>query len=660
MARPLRFRRRPFDPALRGDIDDALQSGPAFASVEPRAPRRVSWLLHNGLASIPDLTARDIALFEFLATAVLNTDKERTSLGIARAYPVKSVLAMLEACGRKIETHEVEEGLVRLFGSHQKLSRRGMLTYSLPAWSHGLLSTNERYAYVNHATLARFKRRSSALLYRHILGHVAAGRVRFDPDAPPLAVTLTTETLATIVGMPSAKVHTGQLRVKYLAPALAEIAEHVTEFSVTLDEDHVGRKITAMTFRVRMLPPERLEAAAVRLIDKGDFAFLHAHPDMPAYRVAAKTLVRLGSTLTSRIVTPARAGSKPHSLLNSEIHRFHRLWLVALNEALTGVLATPGGADRPTRGASLLALIKDKGPDKAFWSWALAEAESPDLFPAMQDRFRDVAAADLARRNRWRDFKRERSNERRVGLAGERRWGKTAPATPRKLKAPTPAPIESPPPVVEGPPEPALSLAGDVGLSDDERAIALLSTPEARAEARSLYDTLQLAIDFPHRHGPTTIGRVVDRFLKDYPTLAEADALTEDLYRRSLTHLTTITKEKVPDGEQFEHFIALLGRSHLIPIMSGKVGPVLTHLEQLKAIYQRDRAAYNERRREAVKRNAGRYVKGAPRDWAQRDREIRETKSIDLSSIAEARRKGVALTSLTAADLRVDPLPADE
>ncbi|NEU14825.1 replication initiation protein [Methylobacterium sp. BTF04] len=635
-----KLRLKPFVPLVRGDLAVALGSGVAFAEVAPEAPRPASWLFDTTVVHIPDVTARDVAVFEFLVTMGLNADPGRQELGALRTCEVRSVLAMLEVGGRRVDVTELALSLFRLFGTDYDLKRKGVFQYRLPAWVQPLLQGTERYAHLDLATMARFKRRASSMLYRHVLGHVAKAWLKFAPGAEPYAIDMTPAQLAAVFGIPG-DLHVGQMRLRHLEPALAEMAEHVTTFAVTLDEDKVGRAVKGFSLRVRMLPPTRMETAAVRLIDKGDFEFLHAHPDVPAYRVKASTLVKLGSALTSRILRAGPAGTKPKPLLNSEIHTLHRLWLVALHEAVTGEAVTPGMTDRAHRGASLLASIESKGPDRAFWAWAMDEVQNPDLVPAMENRFRDVAAADMARRHRWRAYEKERSNERRVALAGARREGDAAPAIPRRRKAGKSVRVVEAPITVEAPPGVQVRSLEDKISERDRIAREIQATPEAKAEANRLWKDLGLAFDFPFLHATTTIGRIHDRFAEDYPRLAEGDRAVLGMYCANLGALMKLSREQVPIEDDYSHYIAILARSPLVGIMNGKPGPVVEGIRNLWAIYVRDRKAADERRDEAARRSAGRYVRGQATSDTE-DRDLAAAPIFNVVEMADIRRYALA------------------
>ena len=656
-------KRAVFAPAVQGDLAAALADPEAFASIAPRVPRPVAYLFDAILTTDEGVTARDMALFELLVTNAVEADPTLVTLTESRTYPVKAALVFMSVGGWTAKPRDLAASLHRIFHRPlETLSAKGEFTYALPAWVCPHLRAGQRYGYLDLAAMARFRIRATSALYRRVLGHLALNRVRYVPGAEPVRIDLTPQELGRMVGYPGT-VHVGKLRASYLTPALTEILQHVDVFEIDVEDAHkgLGRAVETMTLVVRLKPPRRLETLPVRAIDPLDFKFMHERPDEPRFRVDPSTLVRVGSALPSRIRKQRKAGGRAHPLLPSEMGDWHRLWLVALREALTGEALTTSSQIRDFRGTNLLDAVDRLGADDAFFAWCMEEADAPDMGPATVDRFILFREADADRKARWKGHLAKRGTESRTGLRLDRDAGIVAPATPRKAKVRKAAPVvEAAPalpaavaPVVEAPRQEDDRPLAERLAELDARARDLHATPEAKAEANRLYQDLGIAFDFPHRHAGTTLTRIADRFAVDYPRLAEADEVVLGMYVVNLRQLAALTRDEVPSEDEFQHYIALLAQTPLIGIRNGKPGPVVDGMRHVRQIYWRDRKAADARRQEAASRNAGRYVRGQA-DGARSDREIAGMKPIDWDAIHAARRQGSALVGLQYADLNVD------
>ncbi|ACB78281.1 hypothetical protein Mpop_0086 [Methylorubrum populi BJ001] len=628
-----RARRAPFVPSVRGDLEAAVASAEAFAAVAPSVPRTAAYLLDRRLCAVPRIGARDVALWEWLVTQAVAAHPEGLPAdGVELALPARPVLVAMSGHGRPVQPRELADSLVRLLGGERQELRIGdVFRASIPSWVPPLLRPG-LYGYLDLAVLARLTTKGGSLLYRHLVGRLAADRVRYLPNAPPHVVTIPVAELGEVLGMPAPH-RMGPLRARYLKPALADLADHVTAFTVTAEEakDERGRNL-AVGFSVSLRPPE-MRTAAARLLPAEDLSFLQAHPDAPDFQLRASTLIKLGSALPSRRVTQPRPGSRrrPEAALASELHAWRRLWLAALDEAITGAVLTPGYETASYRGQRLLDAIERDGADAAFWAFVMAEVDAPDLqvrldTGASDEAIRLLAAAERARVLRFREGRAER----RRALRHARAEGTLPPALPKMPKAdssPMPAPVT---PTVAPEPAPAPPVP-------DAALVALLSTDEAKAEAKKLWWYWQPAFEFPRMHAAPKAKLLLDEDLDlQFPIFSRADQAMGGEYRANLAKLAETfdmprqrhegrVATRVPDwidADLAEVLVTFLGMTLTVPVQNGVAtdprGALLRDRAFVRERVRKARAEWRER----VARRGDAYVRGKPRTFEQVQREI--------------------------------------
>ena len=606
-------RRAPFIPSIRGDLEAALASPEAFLATAPSVPRSVAWLRDQTLARAEGITARDHALFEALLAATSTGIETEDTIGATRLCPVEHALTVLSAGGSPAQPRELVASLARLFGrAPDPLKRDASFSFHVPAWTFPLQQPGTRYAHLDLAILALFRRRSSPLLYRDVLAHIAAEKLRYEPGQLPFVLSYAPQELADVLGM-TGPLHVGQLRLRHLDPAVEEIRAHVRAFEiveVTLHHEARrragalvrgqdgkgldGRAVTAIVLTIRLRPPERLEAVRTRSLAEGDFAFLKERGDAPGYAIRPETLVRLGSALPSTSLPRKKRGGAPHPLLSSEMQSRYLLWLAAINEALTGEALTPAFETAPLRGQRLLDAIARDGADKAFWAFSMAEAEAPDLAPTLSDKPRLRLAIEAARKSRVDGARKEAAKARREAVRQARADGTMPAPVPKRDNTDSHekavAPPAAPAPAAPSAPEPARPDPDAVA-----RAMAILSTPEAKREAKDLSWYWQYGLDFPL----TQAGRIARLFLRAefetrFPLLHEADALLGQPYRRGvilLSKLLGVTKDNLDnDGKLIPHpcidmdlaegLALVLGKSFAFAVEGGRLDGLVERLAE--------------------------------------------------------------------------------
>lgn len=642
-ALPVRSRRKPFVPSVRGDLAQATVSPESFAEVAPAVPRPVSYLLDRRLCAIPRLSARDVALWEWVVTYAIASHPDGLPQQVHEpAIPVRPALVAMSGRGRTVQPRELADSLVRLYGGErQNLAIDGAFRASLPGWVVPLLR-QELYGYIELAALARFSTKGAALLYRHIVGRLAEARVRYSADMALFAVALTVTELGEVLGMPS-PIRMGPLRIRYLRPALSELAEHVTAFEVVNTseaKDARGRNI-GLSLNVRLRPPE-MRTAAARLVSKEDLRFLHSYPDEARFQLKFSTLIRLGSAIPTKLMPLPKPGSRrsPTPALASELYNWRRWWLVAIDEALSGAGLTPGYESRVYRGKRLLDAVDRGGADKAFWSFISEEMESPDLrehLDASVDNapLEILAQAEAARGRRFRAAQAAR----RRALRQARAEGRAPPASSRKpaeerrstlAAALTPVPIE-----------PAITALPPVAPEPDAALVELLATAEARAEAWALWWYWQMAVDLPRLHAAETAKRLLKGDLAaKFPIFFKADEAMGGEYRRNLRILLDqfdwlLQSHEAPVGTKVPNFVdtslaieltLFLGRSFLTPILRGSStdpkGILLRHRAYIRARMEERYAKWQAQSASAISQRGVQSTLKAPMDA------IRNTPSI--------------------------------
>ncbi|MCK2055290.1 hypothetical protein [Methylobacterium sp. 37f] len=602
--------RTPFVPTVRGDLQGAAVSPQAFDEVALQAPRPVAFLVDRSLARVPGVTARDVALFEWCCTLAVHADPTLSELELTGNASVRQAGIALSGGGKPALPRDVAESLGRLFGGErQRLTVDGLFAFSLQPWVGELLRPGGQYGYLDHAVLARFRTKGGILLYRWLVGQIAAEQIRYKPRAAPVEFAADPRDLAFSMGMPG-EFHSGLFRTRFLTPALAEIAEHVKTFEVveTREDKRIRppgwegnasrNKIAAVVLVVRMLPPKDTRVIAVRKRSKEQLETLTAYPDIPAYAVSTSTLMRLSSALPSNL---QRGG-----LLGSEVHGMRQLWWSALHEALSGEVLTGGYSTRAYRSGALLAAIERDGPDAAFWGFAMEETDGPDLRPFLADKPRVAAQGNLSRRIRHKRHRAGQTNAGRRALREARRDG-TAPAPVSRnstvgaavehveepVEAADPAPVEAAPKVQEVPGlgRERTTLAFDAPVDEIARR---LRNPALKLEAARVWAATQLGQDFPDVQAERTLNDVLQRFQwGDFPLLAELDASTGGGYLWLLKATQMMLAKKLPYlvGDKLQHAHALATRAWIAAVRN-EITDLGTSNETTRVALQRDTARY--------------------------------------------------------------------
>ena len=621
-----------------------MASAEAFTTIAPSVPRSVAWLQDRTIAQADGVTARDYALLEaLLALTALSTKTEtEASIEAARLCTVERALTVLSVGGSPAQPRELVASLARLFGRKPEPLKKGAsFSFHVPAWTVPLQQPGTRYAHLDLSALARFRRRSSPLLYRDILAHIASEKLRYEPGAKPFELAYVPEQLADALGMP-APVHVGQLRLRYLDPAFEEIREHVRSFEIVdvavrhgvrrragelvrdeAGETIEGRAVEAIVLTIRLLPPERLDAAAARAIREEDFSFIRERGDAPPYAIRPETLVRLGSVLPSKLVgRKRRGGSSP--LLASEMRTRHLVWLAAIHEALTGQAITPAFATAPLRGQRLLDAIERDGADKTFWTFSLAEVEAPDLGRAVADSTKLRLSVEAARKARHAEARKAAAKAKRQAVRDARAAGTMPPPVPKRE-----SPDSREKPVLNRPAQPHERQAPQpVPPAQDAvaEAMSILSTPEAKKEADALGWQWQPALDFPRSYAAATLRRFVTKeFEERFPLLRRADALLGEPYMTSLRLLSCVVgfrKENwgapglpQPDPYVDEDLLAdavlTLAKSYPLAVENARLDdrPAIEARNRARIVAAGDKARKSWRDREETKRKVARAAR---------------------------------------------------
>lgn len=605
-----RYRRALFAPGRRGDLQAALADPAALSAIAPGLPRPVAWLRDGHVSRMRGTYARDMALFECLVECARDADPSLERQDLVQ-IPVRLALTVLSAGGRSAAPRELAQALSRLFDvSAPTLRIDGNFTYRLPTWTRHVMpaAAGGRYAYIDLNAMARFRKRSSALLYRQILGRLAEVKAQYAPDAAPVRLEFDPLELSDQLGQPVP--HTPQLRTGYLQPALDEIRDHVADFAIDAVEEarSAGGTVTAFTFVVRPLPPRNLRAVRARVLDNGDFDVFSGLLDVPAYRVSVKTLIRAGSVLPSKILRPK---GKPAPSLVSEVMHVYESWLAALAEALSDMRLTPGSETRRYRRERLMRAIEEQGPDQTFYLFALEEAEQPDLTVLLRERATVASEARRALRARVREHKVKVARARRAELQAARAEGTAPPPKPRKA----PAPAEP----IQATPVPPVSpdLTAEPWLAEHAAA---LQSDQAKTEAKALRDLWQMAQDFPFTHVGPRSKLLLQTFEFDFPLLARLDAERGGPYRQNIEYLMPLKRAPYMTTDAAGEYVIWLAMAGLVGIENGAVSDwaakVLDGRAHCKKVILKDKADYAK----AQEKARGRYVRGQRSSYEEEKR----------------------------------------
>lgn len=257
-----------------------------------------------------------------------------------------------------------------------------------------LMRSMPSYAYLELAALGdgNMSLKHSPALYKHLA--LQSTRKRWQPgEDNEIYLRFSPQELAEVIQFPGhedvEKLNVGKLK-KFVIESLKDLNE-VRRFKTSVEivpEKGRGRRINSICYTLRLRAPDfRLVRVGIDYSKKPEFR--QGGADDPRFAVRSDLWQRASKTF------------KLTGHISSDLFK---LWLVALEEALSGKGLTPGYNTRSYRGDALLAAVDTQGAAWAAWGFLEEECDDPDLVDHLADRSNAPLAiktdAEAARRQR--------------------------------------------------------------------------------------------------------------------------------------------------------------------------------------------------------------------------------------------------------------------
>lgn len=360
------------------------------------------------------LTADDAALHEFLISRAYEDDK------LAADTHALDMSEAVRYLGSRVERDDIRASLRRLrettvsYGSPDERRYEDVplieswvevspgsdvIRYRLPDPMRALMRKPPQYAYIEMSALPKMRSKYSSRLYK--MAALRSSKQKWIAgDDNTILIEGTPDQVADWIGFPKerdGKVHAGKLRARFLSKVVSDFVD-VRAFRLeceVVDGKGRGSPIETVRFRLHLAPPSR-HTVPLFFKPSEDIARVGSR-DLPQYRVESRTW--------------RRAAKSYMRTLGKTNRMIHDMWLVALNEALSGVAMTEGFHTKPYRGRRLLQEIERRGADNAAWGLITSEADEPDIVLKSREQgwLALVAEADEARMERVGMGKRRRA-----------------------------------------------------------------------------------------------------------------------------------------------------------------------------------------------------------------------------------------------------------
>lgn len=360
----------------------------------------------------PALSVIDSVVHEILISHAYEVDREMT----ADRYAI-DLAALVRFAGPNVRKDDILKSLEKLrqtrmsFGDSAYPARRyrgvqmvvsweelqnstAMIGYMFAPPIKDLMRTMPSYAYLELAALGdgNMSLKHSPALYKHLA--LQSTRKRWQPgENNEIYIRFSPQELAQIVQFPGhddlEKLNVGKL-VDFAKKSLEDLAS-VRRFETSLEivqEPGRGRRVNSICYTLRLRAPD-FRHVRLRVDYSKKTEFRQGGADDPRFAVRSDLWQR---------------ASKTFQLTGCISNDLHKLWLVALQEALSGKGLTVGYETRSYRGDALLAAVDTQGTAWAAWGFLEEECDDPDLADHLADRSNAPLAikteAEAARRQR--------------------------------------------------------------------------------------------------------------------------------------------------------------------------------------------------------------------------------------------------------------------
>ncbi len=401
-----------FQPAPHGSLIRLAEHKPsAIAAIAPESPRPPEMLTGVSFDG-PALSVLDSVVHEILISHAYEVDREM----MADRYAI-DLAALTRFAGPNVRKDEILKSLEKLrltrisFGDSAYPARRYRGVQMVVAWEElqnstamigymfappikDLMRTMPSYAYLELAALGdgNMSLKHSPALYKHLA--LQSTRKRWQPgEDNEIYLRFSPQELAEVIQFPGhddpEKLNVGKL-VDFARKSLDDLAS-VRRFETSLEivqEPGRGRRVNSICYTLRLRAPDfRHVRVGFDYSKKPEFR--QGGADDPRFAVRSDLWQRASRTF------------KLTGCISSDLYK---LWLVALQEALSGKGLTSGYETRSYRGDALLAAVDTQGAAWAAWGFLEEECDDPDLVEHLADRSNAPLAikteAEAARRQR--------------------------------------------------------------------------------------------------------------------------------------------------------------------------------------------------------------------------------------------------------------------
>ena len=401
-----------FRPAPHGSLTRLAEHKPseikAIAPESPRPPEMLTGVSFDG----PALSVLDSVVHEILISHAYEVDREMK----ADRYAI-DLAALVRFAGPNVRKDDILKSLEKLrqtrmsFGDSDYPDRRYRGVQMVVSWEElknsttmigwmfappikDLMRTMPSYAYLELAALGdgNMSLKHSPALYKHLA--LQSTRKRWQPgEDNEIYIRFSPQELAQIIQFPGhedlGKLNVGKL-TKFVRESLDDLKE-VRRFETAVEivpEKGRGRRVNSICYTLRLRAP--------------DFRHVRLRVDY-----SEKPQFRQGGADDPRFIVRSdlwQRASKTFKLTGCISNDLFNLWLVALQEALSGKGLTAGYETRSYRGEALLAAVDTQGASFAAWGFLEEECDDPDLVDHLSDRSNAPLAikteAEAARRQR--------------------------------------------------------------------------------------------------------------------------------------------------------------------------------------------------------------------------------------------------------------------
>lgn len=401
-----------FQPKPHGSLIRLAEHKPseinAVAPESPRPPEMLTGVSFDG----PALSVIDSVVHEILISHAYEVDRQMK----ADRYAI-DLAALVRFVGPHVRKDDILKSLEKLrqtkmsFGDSADPERRYMGVQMVVSWEElknsatmigwmfappikDLMRKMPSYAYLELAALGdgNMGLKHSPALYKHLA--LQSTRKRWQPgEDNEIYLRFSPHELAEIIQFPGyedpKKLNVGKL-TKFVRESLDDLKE-VRRFKTSVEiiaEKGRGKRINSICYTLCLRAPD-FRHVRLRLDYSKKPEFRQGGADDPRFNVRSDLWQR---------------ASKTFKLTGCISNDYYKLWLVALQEALSGKGLTAGYETRSYRGDDLLAAVDTHGAAFAAWGFLEGECDDPDLVEHLADRSNAPLAikteAEVARRKR--------------------------------------------------------------------------------------------------------------------------------------------------------------------------------------------------------------------------------------------------------------------